>query len=104
MGFLSSTPANLFWVNPYLWRDKQPKMITKVSSHTLYTCLFLPLPQATTETHRALEPSSQNESGPLRAELGCKNFPFVPSSVSAHSLGPWRPRNKTGFPREGCGF
>ena len=64
--------------------DQAPKMKTKVStlisSHSLSTRLFLLWPQASTETYRALELSSQNESGPLRAELGCKNFPLVPSS------------------------
>lgn len=65
--------------------DQAPKMKTKVSTlisnHSLAPRLFLLWPQAATETYRALELSSPNESGPLRAELGCKIFPLVPSSA-----------------------
>lgn len=81
-------------------------MKTKVSRHTLSACFFLPLPQATTETHRALEPSSQNESGPL--SWGARISPLCQTVAllldSTLHLAPWRPRSKTGFPGEGCGF
>lgn len=44
-----------------------------------------PLPPATTETHRALEPLSQNDSGPLRrVQLGHRNFPSCQARALLH--------------------
>lgn len=68
-----------FWGSwtPRRRRSQTPKTKTKSplspSAHLL--CAPCP-PPATTETPRALEPSSQNESRPLRGvELGHRNFP-----------------------------
>lgn len=64
-----------------------PKTKTKVSAHpqhSIYTSCS-PLPPATTETHRALEPLSQNDSGPLRrVQLGHRNFPSCQARALLH--------------------
>lgn len=64
-------------------RSQAPKTKTKSSLSPSAHLLCAPCPPpATTETPRALEPSSQNESSPLRGvELGHRNFPSCQARV-----------------------
>lgn len=68
---------------------------------------YLPLPPVTTETHRALKPSSQNESGPLRGvQLGHRNFPSSQARTLlhiGHCPASLAQRGKDGFPTGSSG-
>lgn len=80
--FFPSQPALLFQVKLDCQpeKDQDSKNENKIVRSSLALTFSIhsigPLPPATTETHRALEPSSQNESRPLRGvEVGHRNFP-----------------------------
>lgn len=88
--FFPSQPTSF---RPWSWAPAEKEPRSKNENKSLHSSpvLFiytpcLPLPPATTETHRALEPSSQNESGPLRGvQLGHRNFPSCQARALPHT-------------------